>query len=283
MASLQKIKSRISTVESIRKITHAMELVSTSKMRKAREYFNSVSDYETQVREIVDSFFARITPEELREYFVKKTSKKRIYIVISSDLGLAGSYNFNIVKLVRSTIKEDDELIVLGSKGINALEHKYKKQIVLATSWAHASHSDLAYAFTKLVVDKYRKNEVGEIHIIYNEFVNNLIQQETDIKIMPYHAKPAPKSNDNFNQLIEFEPNTREILINTLPLFISAKINLAIASAVISEYASRRSAMETATDNADELIDNLNLDYNRKRQSNITQELNEIVGGANAV
>ncbi|QBF34468.1 ATP synthase F1 subunit gamma [Mycoplasmopsis phocirhinis] len=283
MASLQKVKSRIKTVESIRKITHAMELVSTSKIRKAREYFNSVSNYENQVSQIVDSFFTQITPAQLREYFIRKTSQKRLYIILSSDLGLAGAYNSNVIKLAKSVLTNNDEIIILGTKAIRVLEHKYKNQIIFSSNWTNFKYSDLAKVLSDLAVEKYRKNEISQIHIIYNEFVNNLIQQEKDLTIMPYLPQHKVKKQPSSTQLIEFEPNVKEILNNTLPLFINAKINLAIASALISEYAARRSAMETATDNANELISNLSLEYNKKRQSNITQELNEIVGGTDAV
>ncbi|MBU4689800.1 ATP synthase F1 subunit gamma [Mycoplasma zalophidermidis] len=283
MASLQKIKSRINTVESIRKITHAMELVSTSKMRKARDYFNSVKLYEQQVSDIFGGFYSYLSAEDLRDYFAAKTSKKRLFLVITSDLGLAGSYNSNVLKLVKNIITDQDELIVLGSKGISILEAKYKNQIIKSTSWAHCEIKNIAQKCTKVMVEKYRKNEVGEIHVLYNEFINNLVQQEQDSKLLPYEYDFKKNQQKKLNQVIEFEPSAKEILINTVPLYVSAKVNKCLASAVISEYASRRAAMETATDNADELIDDLNLEYNRKRQSNITQELNEIVGGANAV
>lgn len=133
------------------------------------------------------------------------------------------------------------------------------------------------------MIDRYIDGSIGKINVIYNKFINNLVQQECIEQILPYERGQELNHNAKGTQIIDFEPNAHDVLVNALPIFVSAKINLAFAGAIISEYAARRSAMETATDNADELINDLNLEYNRKRQSNITQELNEIVGGANAV
>ncbi|WP_029608851.1 ATP synthase F1 subunit gamma [Mycoplasma simbae] len=283
MASLQKIKSRIHTVESIRKITHAMELVSTSKMRKAREYFNVVTSYHDQVRDVFDKFLANVDSLELQEYTNQHRSAKRLFIVVASDLGLAGAHNSNVIKLAKRTINADDLVILIGSKAISALQNRFSSQLIWMQKWANITPDKLAQQIVKLAMQQYNSNAVGQINIIYDHFVNNLVQNETNEQILPYNINREVKQKDKLRSLIEFEPNVVDVLVNTLPLFVGAKINLAFASAIISEFASRRAAMETATDNADELINNLNLDYNRKRQSNITQELNEIVGGANAV
>lgn len=283
MASLQKIKSRMHTVESIRKITHAMELVSTSKIRRARECFDAVSLYESQVTEVFDIYFHSVDAGEILDFIKRKFSKRKLFIVIATDLGLAGSYNSNIIKLCKSKIGHDDEVILLGTKGISSLSHIYKSQIILQRGWGVQKAKKIAKQLTKLAFDRYINGHVGEINVIYTNFINNLVQQETCFKILPYQSGRDKIKTTNAKQVVEFEPNALQILKDTMPIFVNAKINLALASASLSEYAARRAAMESATQNANDLIKNLNLDYNRKRQSNITQELNEIVSGANAV
>ncbi|AIA29593.1 F0F1 ATP synthase subunit gamma [Mycoplasmopsis californica] len=283
MASLQKIKSRLQTVESIRKITHAMELVSTSKMRRARDYFNTASLYHDQVVDLLDKFLINVDASELREYWGRQLQPHQIHIILASDMGLAGSYNSNVLKLASQQIKPGDELILIGSKAIGAFAQKYQNQVLFSWKWEQIEPNIIANQLSRKLIDRYIDGSIGKINVIYNKFINNLVQQECIEQILPYERGQELNHNAKGTQIIDFEPNAHDVLVNALPIFVSAKINLAFAGAIISEYAARRSAMETATDNADELINDLNLEYNRKRQSNITQELNEIVGGANAV
>ncbi|BAW18034.1 ATP synthase F1 subunit gamma [Mycoplasmopsis bovigenitalium] len=282
MSSLQKIKTRIETVHSIRKITHAMELVSTSKMRKARDHFNDVNSYFEQVRNIINIYLANTPESEVDNFLLRKNIEKRLIIVVTSDLGLAGSYNSNVIKLARNIINDNDKIIVIGDKG-QILVQKYRTNILHHYSWENNASTDLSSMVVEDALELIRQNEIGSISIIYNEFINNLIQQEHCKEIWPLSLKYEHLGENKIKKIIEFEPNQHNVAVSLAQAYLNASMAQAFASGVLSEFAARRTAMESANNNADELIKNLNQDYNRKRQGNITQELNEIVGGANAV
>ncbi|WP_027120913.1 ATP synthase F1 subunit gamma [Mycoplasmopsis lipofaciens] len=289
MAGLQAIKNRIGAVNSIRKITHAMELVAASKLRKARAEYENVTSYDNLLEETFESILSHLTHSEITRLFPDNHVQSKLYIILTSDLGLAGSYNFNVIKLAKNTIKKEDKLILVGVKAINALTEKYKDQILMSMNIdSEESHQAIAKDLAKVVYHQYRHNHVGSIHVIYNLFINNLVQQETITQIFPFNLLEMEKHNilhkqTSINSPVEFEPSAHVVLGESIPLYINSKVYKTLASSKLSEMASRRSAMETATDNANSLIKDLNLSYNRRRQSNITQELNEIVAGADAV
>lgn len=290
MAGTQAIKSRISTVESIRKITHAMELVAASKLRRARIEFENVKAYNEVIKETFRSILNHLSPTEIKHLFPIHNIESRMFIIVTSDLGLAGSYNSNIIKFAKNTIKKTDKVILIGRKAISSLASLYENQIVTQFN-CDSSEKDynIVHDIMTIVFELYNRKQVNSINVIYNKYINNLVQQETCDQVFPFKfdedkkQKHAEKHKESLNSIIEFEPSAQQVLSESIPLFIDAELYLAYTSAKLSEMAARRSAMESATDNADELIDNLNLEFNRKRQSSITQELNEIVAGADAV
>lgn len=282
MPGLQSIKQRIGTVQSIRKITHAMELVAASKLRKARVEYESVKSYSSLVEDAFYSILKHLPSFEREKIFPKHTTGRNLYIVLTGDLGLAGSYNSNVIKLAKKIINPEDKVVVVGTKGINGLDKLFAKQYMLTLhSEEPEGHYKMVQKIMKIVLKCYNANKIDSINVIYNKYINNLVQEEHCMQIFPF------KNNDNAEnktlEIIEFEPSPEEVLNEAIPFYISAQVYNAYTSSKLSELASRRSAMETATNNANDLINDLHIKYNRRRQSNITQELNEIVAGANAV
>ncbi|WP_029512785.1 ATP synthase F1 subunit gamma [Mycoplasmopsis iners] len=290
MAGLQTIKNRINAVKAIRKITHAMELVASSKLKKARTEYESVQSYVSVVNEAFYGILTHMTEQEIKNLFVPRQTNSKLYIVLTGDFGLAGSYNSSVIKLAKKTIKKEDKLIIIGNKGANALKPIFNEQVL---NIFHSDETIDHYKLMQLIMTEayklYLDKQVDSIHIIYSKYINNLVQQEFEEKIFPFDHliddcyQELTQSINTAKSQVEFEPSARRVFSEAIPLFISAQIYKAYSSSKLSELASRRSAMETATDNANNLIEDLQIKYNRRRQSNITQELNEIVAGANAV
>ncbi|WP_338822916.1 ATP synthase F1 subunit gamma [Mycoplasmopsis felifaucium] len=287
MSSISGIKSRIGTIQSIRKITHAMELVSFSKLKRAKLEYEEVLKYDVLIDEIFTKIFQNLYEDELHDLIQPKSNTKTdLYIVVSSNLGLAGGYNANIIKLTKQTVSQDDKLIILGSYGLRGLQHLYKDRIINTINQdPKISIHKIVKKIVKLAMQLYANNEIRSIKVIYSKYINNLVQTDVCEQIYPFNEeviRPLIASKE-YDHKLEFEPSPKKILAEAVPLYVDSKLYSAIACAKISEIASRRIAMENATDNADQLIDNLNIEYNRKRQSKITQEIIEIVSGADAV
>ncbi|UUD35005.1 ATP synthase F1 subunit gamma [Mycoplasmopsis caviae] len=290
MAGTQAIKSRIAAVQSIRKITHAMELVAASKLRRARVEFENVKAYNDLISETFHLILDHLSSTEIKHLFPIHNVESKMYIIMTSDLGLAGSYNSNIIKFAKNTIKKTDKVILIGRKAISALGTLFENQIITQFNCdSNEKNYNIVYDIMTIVLELYNKKQINSINVIYNKYVNNLVQQEVSEQVFPFKFDEtkkqvhAEKHKESLNSTIEFEPSAHQVLSESISLYINATLYLAYASAKLSEMAARRSAMESATDNADELVDNLNLEFNRKRQASITQELNEIVAGADAV
>ncbi|VEU77973.1 ATP synthase F1 subunit gamma [Mycoplasmopsis columbinasalis] len=287
MAGLSTLKNRMNAVHSIKKITHAMELVSASKLKKNRYEYNNVKVYADAVKRSFDAIFQHIEPQEVNRLLQSNKTNKHLYIVFTGDLGLAGSYNSSVIKLARQTIKPNDKVLVIGSKGMAGLHKYFEKQIIYyKKSEEFIDHYLLVKEIAQFVQLLYREEKFETIRVIYSKYVNNLVQKETCENIFPYEFKNQsnlPKDSKFLHAAIEFEPSPEIVIQEAIPQYLNAQIFFAYSSSKLSELAARRSAMETATDNANELLEDLNIKYNRKRQSNITQEINEIVSGANAV
>ncbi|WP_029905557.1 ATP synthase F1 subunit gamma [Mycoplasmopsis opalescens] len=288
MSSTQEIKGRINTISNIRKITHAMELVSSNKLLKAKKEFNNIKNYVEQIDQTIEALATHMTKNEIDDHFSVPSTGKNLYIIIGSDLGLAGSHNSNIIKLAKKTVGKQDLMILVGLKVIHALD-KHKEQIVKMYSDVTSNYDQITREIIPWIIKNIQEHNLRNVYVIYNKYVNNLIQEESVLNLYPFEIK---QDNDykhtylddiKIVSLIEFEPSAKAVFDEALPLFLTAKLSNCFANSTVSELASRRQAMEKATDNAGELIEDLKLEFNRKRQSNITQELNEIVAGADAV
>ncbi|WP_322935735.1 ATP synthase F1 subunit gamma [Mycoplasmopsis felis] len=283
MPNLNNLKNRISVVSSTQKITNAMELVSTSKLRRLRNEYTQVKSYLDTLQDTFNELIAHVQPNDFYDIFPQNNIESSLYIVITSDLGLCGSYNSNIIKLLTEKIKQNDKIIILGTKGVGlVLGSSLKDQVIKSyINIGDKLSYKLSNEITKLALEYYTDKKISKINLIYTEFINNLTQTPISLQLFPINVNSYSKTQ-NQTDSIEFEPNAETVLLETIPMFISSMIYCLSANSKISEMASRRNAMENATSNAGDLIKDLKLEFNRQRQGIITQEITEIVAGADA-
>jgi len=280
--SMQEIKRRIKSVESTKKITKAMELVATSKLRKTRNQLDELKPYYQGVRETCAEILASNKGIEDSAYLAENKVDKDVYIVISSSLGLCGGYNANIFKAVKDVIKDDDYVYTIGNKGTHYFQRNHKGE---QNSGYSSLNTSLSFNdVVKLVGEvsaMYKNKEIGSIKIVYTEFVNNLTFTPRIVTLLPIDTNEF-ENIEITNKFTVFEPTPGEVLDSLIPMYLQAVIYGYLVESVTSENASRRTSMENATDNAEELTEQLLLKYNQARQTAITNEVSEIVAGANA-
>ncbi len=280
-AGMQSIKRRMKSVESTKKITKAMELVATSKLRKTRNQLDELKPYYTTVKNTVATILA--TNKDVDSpYLQKNDSNKDIYILITSSLGLCGGYNSNIIKEALSYIKEDDLIYCIGSKGYIQLKNRYQHINTNYISLNQNQEFSEVIRLVEEITNLYLNKEVGSIKIMYTQFVNNLTFRPTLETLLPINPEDFKQEESSMDKFTIFEPNSEEVLNELLPMYLQSTIYGYLIESMTSENASRRTSMENATDNAEELISNLLLKYNQARQTAITNEISEIVAGANA-
>lgn len=280
---MQEIKRRIKSVESTKKITKAMELVATSKLRKTRNQLEQSKPYYTNVALMTAEILANCKGDNDSVYLIENNDvKKDVYIVIASSLGLCGGYNANVFKEIKNVIKPDDYVYSIGSKATSYLTKNHQgitdsKYESLSTTFNFKDIINLVNELTRM----YREKEIRKIKIVYTEFVNNLTFKPRIVTLLPIDP-------DDFDHIeiskkaTLFEPSSQEVLDNLIPMYLQAVIYGYVIESSTSENAARRISMENATDNADELTEQLLLKYNQARQTAITNEISEIVAGANA-
>ena len=273
-------KRRIKSVNSTKKITKAMELVSTSKLKRCRDAFDRNSVYTSETLELVQEVLANVKNVD-NQYLVKKDIKSKLYIVITSNLGLCGGYNANVYSLVKDNVDlENDYLITLGSKG-NSYFNKRGYNIVHSINEETTGfEQEASKQIASKALEMFTNNSVGEVHIIYTKFVNSLTFKAVDLKLLPVEV--VEKEVSGPTQELMIEPDANEVLNELLPFYFNSVIYGSLIESHVSEQASRRTAMENATDNAEEISGKLLIQYNKARQSAITQEITEVVAGANA-
>lgn len=282
MPSLKDVKSRKETVSTIRKITKAMELVATSKVKSAKRNFDKVSEYSTRIEDVFYNMDAKI--HDWSQIIKIDLSKPKAFIIITSDLGMCGAYNSNIIKLAKARITKNDYLFIIGSKGIKSLSRFFDKEKIIMTF--EQVGDEPRYDIVDKIVDKVfpmlLHSEIHSIHILNTKFVNSLTYEPDDKKIFPFSRRKREElsKNNQVSKNAEFEPNAETVVKNALPLYFGAIIYSTMASSKVSEMSSRRMAMENASDNALDIITDLEQQYNKIRQSKITQEITEIVAGA---
>lgn len=280
---MQEIKRRIKSVESTKKITKAMELVATSKLRKTRNQLEQSKPYYSEVAKTVAELLANCKGNNDSAYLKEnKDVTKEVYIVIASSLGLCGGYNANVFKEIKDVIKADDYVYSIGSKASSYLKKNH--QGITDTKFEDLNTTFNFKDVTRLVTEltnMYCNQEISKIKIVYTEFINNLTFKSRIVTLLPIDADSFEDIELSKKETL-FEPGPEEVLNSLIPMYLQAVIYGYIIESVTSENASRRTSMENATDNADELTEQLLLKYNQARQTAITNEISEIVAGANA-
>ncbi|MCQ2422208.1 MAG: ATP synthase F1 subunit gamma [Lachnospiraceae bacterium] len=284
MASMRDIKRRKGSIQSTGQITKAMKLVSTVKLQKAKGRAEESKPYFNHLYQTISAIFARSTAEVKERYIKRQEGGKKAFIVISSNRGLAGGYNANIVKMVTnsSVPKEDMYIYAVGRKAREALERKgyeiRKDYSEVMNSPLYSDASDIS----RDVMDAFENGEINEIYIVFTIFRNSVSQVPTMLRLLPTED-PSGASEESGEALMNFEPEPEEALKEIIPKYISGEIYGALIESLASENGARMQAMDNATNNAEEMIANLTLQYNRARQGSITQEITEIISGANAL
>ena len=286
MASMRDIKRRKGSIQSTQQITKAMKLVSTVKLQRAKQRAEQSKAYFNCMYETVTSMLAKAG--NLNHPYLKGgDSSKKAVIVITSNRGLAGGYNSNVVKLITQGDfkKEDLRIYAVGKKGKDAL-NRYGYEIVEEDSdiIEEPLYVD-AMALSSRVLESYVNGEVGEIYLAYTGFKNTVVHEPTLLKLLPVEPekKEEQVQEKESKALMSFEPEDDEALDLIIPKYVTSLIYGGLIEAVASENGARMQAMDSATSNAEEMIDHLSLMYNRARQGSITQELTEIIAGANAI
>ena len=281
--SMKAVKLRIKSVQSTMQITKAMQLVAASKLRKAKERADASKPYlETMLETLTD--IANSNTDFQSPFTKAAENDKWLYVVIAGDRGLAGGYNSNLFKFMEAETKGRDNITVLpiGKKSVEYFKHR---NVPLFTEeYAEVAKVSISDCFqvAKLVCEAYRSGEFGHIFLCYTNFVSMLSQVPTASSLLPLSdLRTEEKASDGkARDLILYEPDSETVFNAIVPEYLAGILYSSINVSYASELAARRTAMEAATDNAEEMIDTLSLYYNRARQASITQEITEIVAGA---
>jgi F-type H+-transporting ATPase subunit gamma len=291
MASLDDLKKRISSVKSTQKITKAMKMVAAAKLRRAQESAEKGRPYSDKMNNIILNLSNGISDIENAPKLLSGTGDNKVHlcVVMTSDRGLCGGFNTNIIKKAKLYFQKilDEgktlKIITVGTKGYDQLKRAYSEYIIERMSFKDSKNINYfdADKVGKIIIDKFEKKEFDVCAIFYNQFKNVITQIPQEQQIIPLNTseKEENSSEDNY----EFEPEEDEILANLLPKNISTQIFKAMLENSASEQGSRMSAMDNATRNAGEMVDKLTIEYNRSRQAAITKELIEIISGAESL
>lgn len=273
--SKQAIKNRIRSINATKKITSAMELLANVKLQKHRNLMSKNSEYALVLKNTLGNIVAS-NPDIENKFIVKRTSDRHLVFVFSSDLGLCGGYNSNMMKTLESI--RADEIILVGTHQYSWLVNRGYNVINDMVSSDSVNFNDLK-RLANMAIEKYLNNEIGHIEVVYTKFINTVSFNSEVVELLPLADNNIKPSN------VEtlFEPDCDTILNDLVPMMVHNLLYSLLLETKTSEQASRRLAMENATDNATELNDKLVLAYNQARQSAITQEITEIIGGADAL
>lgn len=280
---MKEIKTRIKSVESTKQITKAMELVSSSKFRKAKERAESARPYFNTLYNTVQDI-AKNTSNSKNVFLKERKVNNVCYIVVAGDRGLAGGYNSNILKAVIAHNKlGTGKVITVGKKAKESLSKRGYEVIDYIESVEKCVYED-ANRVAQTAMEAYKNGEVDEVNLVYTEFISALSQEPKIVKLLPVTIDNTntEKEVKKGKAVVQYLPSADAVLGYVLPKYVSGSVYGAIAESFASEQAARRTAMESATDNANEMISKLELVYNRARQAAVTQEISEIVGGAAA-
>ena len=290
--NMREIKLRIKSINQMRQITKAMKLISASKLKKARAQLEETLPYFNKVRETIADILAHSGDVESRYFDLRreKNGKKKAYIIITGDKGLAGGYNSNIKKLAEHAIGDDKENAVLFVAGNSGRSYFIRKQYNVHTEFDYAVQNPTVFRareIADIILDLYNKQEVDEVYIVFTQMMSAITLEPKLLKLLPLEIgalRMDVKAEEvKIDEQIKYEPSPSVVLDVLIRKYIKGIMYGAFVEAFTSEQNARMTAMDNATKNADEMLQKLNLYYNRARQAAITQEISEIVGGASAL
>ena len=275
--STKEIKNRIRSMESTKQITKAMEMVAASKLRRAQAQVLNSRPYFEILKNTIDQIVAK-NRDFSSPYLVTRPVKKALYLVIAGDRGLAGGYNSNILKLVESEMEGKDAVVLpIGKKAVD--HFRARRTPMLSENYAEAADISIGdcFSISKQLSRAFLSGEFDEIHVAYTNFVSVLSQTPACMKLLPLTAEqPHPTGASD----ILYEPDSTEVFEAIVPEYLGGIVYGALCESRAAEQAARRTAMDAATSNAEDMIADLSLKFNRARQASITQEITEIVAGS---
>ncbi|MFH2140518.1 MAG: F0F1 ATP synthase subunit gamma [Pseudomonadota bacterium] len=287
MAGSKEIRTKIKSVENTRKITRAMEMVAAAKMRKAQERMRAARPYAEKIRNVA-AHLSRANPEYKHPFLVKRETVKNVgLIVVTSDKGLCGGLNTNLLRLAVNEMKswegEGKGLLVcpIGNKGFGFMNRIGAKVQSHLTGLGDTPHIEKLIGTVKAMLDAYVAGEIDAIYLSYNHFINTMKQEPRVEQLLPLTGEKMGTSEGNWDYI--YEPDAKKVIDELLLRYIESLVYQAVVENMASEQSSRMVAMKAASDNAKSVIGELKLVYNKARQAAITKEISEIVGGAAAI
>lgn len=287
MAGSKEIRAKIKSVENTRKITRAMEMVAAAKMRKAQERMRAARPYAEKIRNVA-AHLSRANPEYKHPFLVKREDNRNIgLIVVTSDKGLCGGLNTNILRLAVNNMKAWEgegkgiQVCPIGNKGLGFMSRIGAKVKSHLTGLGDTPHLEKLIGAVKLMLDAYTAGEIDAIHISYNRFVNTMKQEPCVEQLLPLSGEQMGTAEGNWDYI--YEPDAKQVIDELLVRYIESLVYQAVVENMASEQSARMVAMKAASDNAKSVIGELKLVYNKARQAAITREISEIVSGAAAV
>ncbi len=276
--NLNKTRRRIASINSTKKITNAMELVSTVKLKKYRRIMDENRLSQEELTNFIHALFSVRKADEISLYEKENNASQNLVIVISSNLGLCASFNNDIIKYVDSHIdKEKDVILSVGSKGNDYFKRNgYNVDETFLNLTDRYTYDDVI-SLSKYLMTSFRQDKYHSIRLVFTHYVNSIHFVPDEIKLLPLDVK-SKDVKDGYRPL--YDPDYKTLVDEVVPLYIASLLYQKILESLVSEQASRRNAMESATDNANELIDELTLEYNKARQTSITQEITEVVSAS---
>jgi len=292
MASGKELRTKIKSVENTKKITKAMEMISVSKMRKAQERMRSARPYSEKIRSIASNL-GQANPEYVHPYMQHVAGKAVGFIVVTTDKGLCGGLNTNLLRAVTAKLRDilaagqTVQAVAIGGKGLGFLNRANAKVVAHATHLGDKPHLEKLIGPVKVLLDAYAKGELSAVYLCYNKFISTMAQVATLDPLLPLSAEKMAAethaSGSAFGWDYIYEPDAHSVIDDLLVRYAEALVYQAVAENMASEHAARMVAMKAATDNAGNVIGELKLVYNKTRQAAITKELSEIVSGAAAI
>lgn len=289
MASSKEIRTKIKSVQGTRKITKAMEMVAAAKMRKAQERMRTARPYGDKIRNIA-AHLARANPEYRHPFLIQRDNMKRAgLITVTTDKGLCGGLNTNVLRAVTIKLRElqaagvEAQMTAIGTKGLVFFQRLGANIVSQVTHLGDRPHMDKLIGPIKTQLDAYAAGEVDAVYLAYTTFINTMKQEPVIEQLLPLPADRLEEDSREFSWDYIYEPDAQSVLDELLVRYVETIVFQAVAENMASEQSAKMVAMKAASDNAKKLIDDLQLSYNKARQAAITQELSEIVGGAAAL
>jgi F-type H+-transporting ATPase subunit gamma len=289
MAAGKEIRGKIKSVENTKKITKAMEMVAASKMRKAQDRMRAARPYSEKIRNVAGNL-SKANPEYVHPFMQTNESKTAGFIVVTTDKGLCGGMNTNVLRAVTNKIRDLQEqgvgtqAVAIGNKGFGYLGRIGAKVVSHVTQLGDTPHLERLIGPVKVMLDAYMKGEINAVYLSYTKFINTMKQESVVEQLLPLSAESLQEQAGNAHDWdYIYEPEAQAVIDDLLVRYVEALVFQAVAENMASEQSARMVAMKAATDNAGSVIGELKLVYNKTRQAAITKELSEIVAGAAAV